>query len=160
MSPLKRPLLVCFLLLILFSLYWYGAVQQLRLVNTGMNSVDQGAYTDYAHKLAESNYTYPGVGNQAPLYPLLQSLINDTELSDEDFFTRGKYINLVLSIVLLTSIFLIIRPRLKWHLTLNFMLITAFTVFIFKAPYFTLNHPKGQGLLASYMGTSALTQSL
>lgn len=136
MRSLKRPLLICFLLLILFSLYWYGAIQQLRLVNTNMDSSDQSAYMNYARKLVESNYTYPGNGNRMPLYPFLQSLFYDAEQSDEAFFTRGKYVNLVLSIILLTSIFLIIRPRLKWHLTLNFMLITVFTVFIFKAPFF------------------------
>lgn len=136
MRSLKRPLPIFLPLLFVFPLYYYGAIQQLQLVNTDLTSNDQNAYMSYTRRLVESNYTYPGDGNRMPLYPLIQSLFYDTKKSAEASFTRGKYVNLGLSLILLTGIFLIIHPRLKWHATLNYMLITTFTVFMFKAPFF------------------------
>lgn len=150
---MKRTLLFSLLVLILFSLYWYGATQQLRNVNTDMTSGDQSAYMDYTRKLVESNYTYPGGGNRMPLYPMLQSLFHGAEENDQSSFTRGKYVNLILSIILLIAIFLIIRSKLKWHMTVNFILITAFTVFMFKAPYY-------QAELLSYFLTFVLFLSM
>jgi len=89
------------LFLVFTSLYWYGAVQQLTLVNTDMTATDQSAYMEYARDMAESNYRVVGGRNRMPVYPFVQSLFYRPGMSDDAFFTVGKYVNLVLSLLLL-----------------------------------------------------------
>jgi hypothetical protein len=124
------------LVVLVFGLYWYGAVQQLTLVNTSMGRTDQSAYMNYTRILYDTRYTYPGNGNRMPLYPLVQSLFYQPGMEDEHFFERGKYINLVLSLVILVVVFFIFRASFRPLHTLNLFLITAFTVFMFKAGFF------------------------
>ena len=132
---LRIPLTVCILCLIA-GLYWYGAVEQLTQVNTNMDSIDQSAYMTYTRSLAESKYTYIGGRNRMPVYPFLQSLFYNPDLTDEAFFIQGKTINLVLSLGLLVGLALIFHHFLPDLHALNQLLIVAFTVFIFKAGYF------------------------
>jgi hypothetical protein len=132
---LKTPALIG-LILIIAGLYWYGAAEQLRRVNTSMNSTDQSAYMNYARNLYESNYSYIGGRNRMPVYPLIQSLFYRPGMTAEAFFARGKYVNLVLSLGLLVGLAIIFRKYFSWLHSLNLLLIVAFTVFIFKAGYF------------------------
>ena len=122
--------------LMLICLYVNGANQQSHQVNTDMQRMDQSAYMAYAKLLAESNYTYVGDRNRMPLYPLLQSLLFEPGLSDEDFFARGKQFNVVLSVGLLIGLFFILQKYLPFMGAINLILITTFTVFIFKAAFF------------------------
>ena len=131
-----KPPAVIGLILIIVGLYWYGAVEQLARVNTDRNSTDQSAYMDYARSLYESNGTFIGGRNRMPVYPSLQSLFYRPDMTDEAFFTRGKYINLVLSLGLLAGLAFVFRQFFSWLHSLNLLLIVAFTVFIFKAGYF------------------------
>ena len=132
---LKIPAVIA-LVLILAGLYWVGAVEQLVRVNTDKEATDQSAYMEYARTMYESNYTVVGGRNRMPVYPFLQSLFYRPGMTDEAFFTTGKYVNLVLSLVLLAGIALIFRHCLRWLHALTLLLIVAFTVFIFKAGYF------------------------
>lgn len=131
-----KPPSVIGLILIIAGLYWYGAVEQLTRVNTNRNATDQSAYMDYARSLYKSNYTFIGGRNRMPVYPSLQSLFYRPDMTDEAFFTRGKYINLVLSLGLLTGLAFLFRQFFSWLHSFNLLLIAAFTVFIFKAGYF------------------------
>ncbi len=131
-----KPPTVIGLILIIVGLYWYGAVEQLARVNTDMNSTDQSAYMNYARSLYKSNYTFTGGRSRMPVYPSLQSLFYRPDMTDEAFFTRGKYINLVLSLGLLAGLAFVFRQFFSWLHSLNLVLIVAFTVFIFKAGYF------------------------
>ena len=131
-----KPPAVIGLILIIAGLYWYGAVEQLARVNTNMNSTDQDAYMAYTRSLYKSNYTFIGGRNRMPVYPSLQSLFYRPDMTDEAFFTRGKYINLVLSLGLLAGLAFVFRQFFSWFHSLNLLLIVAFTVFIFKAGYF------------------------
>lgn len=131
-----KPATVIGLILIIVGLYWCGAVEQLARVNTDMNSTDQSAYMNYARSLYKSNYTFTGGRNRMPVYPSLQSLFYRPDMTDEAFFTRGKYINLVLSLGLLAGLAFVFRQFFSWLHSLNLVLIVAFTVFIFKASYF------------------------
>ena len=124
------------LFLVLTGLYWYGAVQQLTLVNTDMTTTDQSAYMEYARTMVESNYTVVGGRNRMPVYPFLQSLFYRPGMSDDTFFMVGKYVNLVLSLFLLAGLAGLFRWYLSWLAALTLLLITAFTVFIFKAGFF------------------------
>jgi hypothetical protein len=122
--------------IVLTCFYVNGANQQSRQVNTDMHRTDQSAYMAYAKALAESNYTYIGNRNRMPLYPFLQSLLYKSDLSDEDFFVRGKQLNIMLSVGFLIGLFFILQKYLPFTGAINLILITAFTVFIFKAAFF------------------------
>lgn len=124
--------LVCLFL----TLYLYGAIQQLSLVNTKMGASDQGAYMTYAKRLRENNYNYAGDRNRMPLYPFLQSLHYRSGMPDEQFFSQGKYVNVIISFLALGGVYLIIRGSFSGIHTLTFLLVTAFTVFVFKAGFF------------------------
>lgn len=124
------------LFLVLSGLYWVGAVQQLTLVNTDMTATDQSAYMEYARAMVESNYTVIGGRNRMPIYPFLQSLFYQPGMSDDAFFTVGKYVNLVLSLLLLAGLAWLFSLYLPWPEALTLLLITAFTIFIFKAGFF------------------------
>lgn len=121
--------------IVLTTLYTHGALRNARRVNTNMHGFDQSAYMNYARNLAESDYTHVGGRNRMPMYPLLLSFVYSSDLSDEAFFERGKYFNIALSVVLLAALFFIVRAYLPPGGAILLLLITAFTVFIFRAPY-------------------------
>lgn len=120
---------------VFLALYCYGAVAQSVRVNTDMNDTDQGSYMDYARELRQTGYTYLGDRNRMPVYPLLQSLFYSPQLTDQEFFEQGKNRNIVLSLFCLLALYLVFRKYVP-DLHLNLILISAFTVFIFRAGYF------------------------
>lgn len=71
-----------------------------------------------------------------PVYPFLQSLFHHQEMSDEEYFRRGKTVNIVLSVVLLVMIFAVLRKRIGEPGATALTLITAFTLFMFRAGWF------------------------
>jgi hypothetical protein len=133
---LARRLALIGPILLLAALYVYGAVQQLERVNTEMTAFDQSAYMDFTRQVRESGFTYTGDRNRMPVYPTLQALFYRSGTSDETFFRQGKYVNLVLSLILLAGLALIFRRFFSPLHTLNLTLITGFTVFIFRAGWF------------------------
>ncbi len=132
----RRKWLVGGLILLWLALYLYGAWVQARDRNTFMWGVDQRAYAIYARDLARTDYQYPGDRNRMPLYPILQSLHYREGMSLWRFFNEGQAINIALSVVFLAGLYLILRKRLPPLMVLNFLLITSFTLFMFKAGYF------------------------
>lgn len=124
------------LTLLTAGLYWYGAGKQLTQVNIDMTATDQSAYMAYARALVDSNYTAIGDRNRMPVYPILQSLFYQPGMSDEAFFMVGKYVNLVLSLILLAGLAWLFYAYLPWLAMLTLLLIAAFTLFIFKAAFF------------------------
>jgi len=121
---------------LIFFLYLSGTARQSRKVNTDMSHTDQSAYMHYAKKMAETRYAYVGGRNRMPVYPFLQSLFYERGMPDEVFFQQGKFRNVLLSIVILISVFFIFHTRFSLLTSLPAILITIFTVFIFKAPFF------------------------
>lgn len=133
---LAKPVFFVLLALIIGILYWRGANEQLTLVNTRMKMTDQSAYMNAARKMVVSNYTHVSGRNRMPAYPFIQSLFYDPDMSDEAFFVQGKYVNLVLSMLLLAGIGIILCHYFHWLFALNLILIVTFTFFIFKAGFF------------------------
>lgn len=123
----------CFFVVVL---YIFGVRQQFLYVNTDLQATDQGAYMEEAKAMVLSDYTYMTGRNRMPVYPFLQSLLYTPSLSDEAFFARGKMANVVLSLFMLPLLFLIFRRFLPLFTAVNLILITTFTLFIFKAAYF------------------------
>jgi len=68
-----------------------------------------------------------------PLYPGIQALFFDPEAAPEATFERAQRVNVLLSVLILIGMFPILRSWLPWPQTLTVILITAFTVFMFKA---------------------------
>ncbi len=120
---------------VLAAAYVFGAARQARLVNTALENTDQGSYLEYAVNMRETGYGYVGGRNQMPVYPFLLSLLYDPGRSVDQAFERGKAFNIALSVALLGVLFVLWRRRFPTLQTATLLLLTAFTVFVFKAGY-------------------------
>ena len=135
-SDLLKKICIISLTVLLLLFYVYGAVEHSKRVNLDVERVDQGAYLSYARSMYETNYNFMGGRNRMPVYPFLQSLIYDPALTQNESFTRGKHFNIALSLAILPCLFLIFRRSFSALQAVNLLLVTAFTVFIFRAAYF------------------------
>lgn len=131
-----RYLLLILVGAILLVAYLNGATRQLTNVNKDKFSADQSSYMRYAMKMAKSDYSHVGDRNRMPVYPFIQSLFYLEGMDDDDFFTQGKYINLILSILIIFGLSLVLYKHLGLLWTFILVLISGFTVFIFKAGWF------------------------
>ena len=112
-----------------------GAWKHAQTVNTDYSEHDQGAYMYYAQQLHDTNYHYTGRRNRHPMYPLILSLFYKTGTSMDAFFEFGKKFNIGFAILMLGGLFYIFWRFFPSLTAINLFMITAFTVFIFKAPY-------------------------
>lgn len=120
----------------LIGLYLYGAERQFDEMNSGPGLIDQDAYMEYAKKLYKFEFNYPFERNRMPLYPSFQALFFDVNETRREFFEAGAWRNVYLSIFLLAGIAWLFRRHFSLFSSLIALLITAFTVFVFKAPWF------------------------
>jgi hypothetical protein len=131
-----KALLLGGLLFLFVILYWQGAVQQLVKVNDDPELIDQGAYMNFTRRLFESGYTDLGGFNRMPAFPFIQSLLYQPGMGDEELFLQGKYLNLLLSLILLAGFGWFFFHHFRTLLALNLLLILAFLIFIFKAGFY------------------------
>ncbi|MBI5931669.1 MAG: hypothetical protein HY862_20335 [Chloroflexi bacterium] len=136
LSTQQRRIGYTLIAVVLLSLYLYGAIAQSVKKNTSPRLIDQSSYLHYAEKLRESAFTNYRNGNQMPLYPLIQSLHYVPNSGDMEFFRRGRWLNIGLSVVVLAGVAWIFFRRFPPLLALNLLLMSMFTVFMFKAGYF------------------------
>jgi hypothetical protein len=121
---------------LLVTIYLTGAVVQGFRVNLDLRRTDQSAYMDYARRMATMGSAHVGDRNRMPVYPFLQSLLYRPGISDDEFFRRGKAFNIGLSVVLLFLTYVLLSRWLDPLAATAIVLVTAFTVFMFKAGYF------------------------
>lgn len=121
--------------LVLGWAYVGAAVRQGRVVNTTLENTDQAAYLEYAINIHERGTSHVGNRNQMPLYPFLQSLVYDPGLTVEDSFARGKAFNIALSVLLLAGLSVLWFRSFPPIQVAALLLVTAFTVFVFRAAY-------------------------
>ena len=156
---MKRQFLLGIGFVLAAAVFIWGANSQSSLVNTNMQEMDQSAYLDYARNLAETNYTFVGDRNRMPLYPALMSLSYKPGIPDDVFFDRGKKLGIVIALLGLLFTYLIFyKVSNKLH-ALTGTLVAAFTVFVYKAPYFqaeVLFYPIG--LLLFYLLISFISK--
>ena len=126
-----RLFLVCVIIL-LTGLYLYGTVLQALYVNHG--GTDQGSYVNFTQAL----YHDPSYinGNQMPLFPFIVRLFYQPGMSEETLFELGKLVGIGVSLISLTAISIIFYHYFRGLLAASLILITAFTLYIFKAPYY------------------------
>ena len=133
-----RPLLLVFygiLAVIFIALYYTTATEHAQTVNTDPEPSDQSAYLRFIQQVRATNYRFTGDRNRMPLYPFLQALFHDPSQAWLEFFNRSKQVNILLSIALVLVLLVVFRRFLPSHPSVNLALITAFSLFIFKAGY-------------------------
>ena len=120
----------CALLLYLHTTH----LQSLR--NDDLTSSDQRAHMRFARRAYETDFNYTGRRNYMPLFAFVQAAINSPELDDEEYFQRGKQINVWLSVVALAILTLVFYKKFTRPYTLCAILTIGFLAFAFKAPFF------------------------
>jgi hypothetical protein len=97
---------------------------------------DQAAYVLFARNARLLNFNYTGDHNRMPGYPFLQGLFYHPGMDDAAFFWQGKMINIALSIFLLGLLWWIFSRYVSWLEASLLTGVIAFSLYIFKAPYF------------------------
>jgi hypothetical protein len=123
------------LILVVFGILYLRSAINFAPINREINRFDQYAYVNFIRKVNASNYTYTGDRNQMPTYPFLQALFNNTNENRMHIFQRGKFINILLSLLILTLLYFIVQILLPKMQSFIFILITAFSLFIYKSVY-------------------------
>lgn len=126
----------CLLVALAFALFVWGAERQGRQVNTDMNSIDQDAYRDYAKNLALNADQFTGDRNRMPVYPWILARFYRANMTDEEFFARGKQVNIVITLLVLVAAFVLFRRYVPLPDAGAATLVAAFTMFVYKAPFF------------------------
>jgi len=127
-------------LVVIGILFYNSAIDHAANIIADPMHSDQQVYINFAKKVHGSNFSYTGDRNQTPLYPFFQAFFYRSGLSDQDFFSQGKQRNIFLSMALLGGLFIIFRRYFSLHRSLILAVIVAFSIFIFKAPYFTVEN--------------------
>ena len=104
-------------------------------VNTDMGRHDQGTYLWCARVLHETHFDVPTNRSQMPGYLYLQALLYPSNVTDAQLFTHAKRVSIALSVVLVSALcvfFARTLPKIEARVA---MLVTAFTLFVFRASY-------------------------
>lgn len=121
-------LLVCVLTLV----YILGVVRQYKAQNYDLTLADQGAYLNNSEALFTN---WIGDMNRMPLYPTLLRLVYQSNTNQEVFFERAVILNITVSLLALAGIAVLFYTFLGSGAAAIATLMTAFGVFMFKAPY-------------------------
>jgi hypothetical protein len=116
--------------------YYTVTVIHSRTLNYAPIFTDQGNYLQFAETARLRNFNYTGDQNRMPLYPFLQGLFYQPGMSDQAFFDQGKLRNIFLSLALLVVMYLLFHHYLGRWIGPLLTGIIAFSIYIFKAPYF------------------------
>jgi nitrate reductase NapE component len=130
-----RILLIILLLILGAGIFLHRAGENGRLVNTRISRTDQGAYIKYAIALRQTDFAFVGTRNRMPVYPAILACFVKAGETRDAFFERGKSINTWLTLAGLAVIGAIFLCAFPLHYGLNLLLVTMFTVFVYKAPY-------------------------
>jgi len=133
---MKRSTMIIVIVVLILSLFLWGAYKQSVRENKNMEREDQSAYIDYAKALNQSNFKYIGDRNRMPVYPSLMSLFYREGMSNNDFFRVGKVINTAIALGVAAVMFFLfqkVAPLLDASIA---TLVIMFTVLVYKAPYF------------------------
>ena len=121
--------------LICLAAYLHIAQTQ-SIKNRDMRWTDQSSYMDSAIKAYETRFAYTGDRNRMPLYPFFQALFYSPDLSSEEFFQRGKRLNVVLSLICIALLSYVFFSRFSRLYAAYSMLLIALVVFAIKSPFF------------------------
>ena len=105
-------------------------------VNRRFRTVDQSAYMDASIRAYETQFAYSGDRNRMPIYPYIQALFYDPEMTFEEFFQNGKRLNVVIAVACVIVLGVVFFSRFSKLYATYSMLLIALIVFAMKAPYF------------------------
>lgn len=127
------------LLLCTAVFYFQEANNHAQEINTAIELSDQLGFVRFTQQVSHSNFRYTGDRNQAPGYPFIQAVFCGNQTDELVIFSCGKQVNIWLSIILLGMIFGMTKGDLGLEAALSLTLVTAFSIFIFKAGYFKVD---------------------
>src|SRR5438067_2025550 len=113
-----------------------GATLQDKRINRNMMAIDQSAYLEDAKAIRQMHFAFVGGRNRMPLYPGLMSLFYKPGMTDSQFFAVGKKVGVGLSLLVLLAALFIFSRYIRFFHAFLLIHIAAFTVFVYKAPYF------------------------
>ena len=128
----RRTLAVTALLAVAYVVF---ALVHSVAVNTDAGRHDQGTYLWCARVLHETHFDAPTNRSQMPAYLYVQALLYPSNVSDADLFAHAKNVSIALSFLLIASLCIFFTrtlPKLEARVA---MLVTAFTLFVFRASY-------------------------
>ncbi len=130
----KNFLFVIFTLAVF--IYLHAAIIHSITVNTSPLETDQNAYMHHVRTVYQNNFWFLGDRGRMPLYNYFQVIFYHPELTDNQLFLQGKLLNIFLSIGLLGLLYWVFLKNLSKFSSVLLVLITGFTIFMSKAPYF------------------------
>lgn len=133
--PIAKTILISAAVVAGLSIYLYIASIQ-NEVNRDPGKSDQHAYINIAKEAYASRFAYTGDRNRTPLFPWITALIFSPDMSDEEFFERGKRLNVVISLMGLSMLGLAFFYRFAKLYAIYSMMVIAFLFFSIKAPFF------------------------
>lgn len=130
-------LITIFGLLYAGNLYYLAGKAHSEHINTTYSpNDDEETYMGFVIEAYETNFQYTGVRNQMPLYPFIQALFYHPNMRWDDFFIRGKQVNIFLSLASLIFIFFIALKLFSLYPAITLTLTTAFGLYVFMSGYF------------------------
>jgi hypothetical protein len=122
-------------LTILLVAFYVNAAFHYSVINREYWLSDQEAYLQFAREVDAVGFPYSGDRVFMPVYPYLQALFLDFSQDGAVLYVQAKFINILLSLLLLPIIFLISRRYFNIYISFLFVSLIAFTLFIYKAAY-------------------------
>jgi hypothetical protein len=132
----RKKYLILILILVTSALFVWGAKRQATLVNIDMHSTDQSAYMRDAKNLSQTNFRFVTGRNRMPVYPSIMALFYHDGMPDEEYFALGKWVGIVIALLVLGIVFFIFNRYAKPLDALTATLVVSFTVIVYKAPFF------------------------
>ena len=124
--------------LVIAYFYYTASLDHAQEINTNLLLSDQDVYVEFTRQVSISGFTYTGDRNQTPGYPFLQAIFCSGNLDNQELFMCGKHANIILSLAYLLSLFFIFRIFLEPHPSIVLLFLIAYSIFIFKAGYMTV----------------------
>jgi len=116
--------------------YQIGITHSEHINTTYAPNDDEESFMEFAKSVRLTHFQDTGSRNQMPVYPYIQALFYDPEMSMDAFFTQGKQVNIILSLASLVILFLAIYKKLPLLPSFTLILMTAFGLYVFKSGYF------------------------
>jgi hypothetical protein len=130
-----KEIMMVVMLMVMGIFYYDLATAHAEKINIKSDTNDQSAFMNFSVKVWESNFRYMGGRNRMPVYAFLQAAFYRPKFNDKEFFIHAKQVNILLSLLLLTITFIILRRYLSVLPAVNLILIFAFGLYVFKAGY-------------------------
>ncbi|MBM3179503.1 MAG: hypothetical protein FJZ86_04025 [Chloroflexi bacterium] len=115
--------------------YLAGNAHANQVNTTYMPNDDEQAFMEFAAKVHDTGFRFTGWRNQMPIYPYIQALFYGPSMTFDEFFERGKEVNIALSLISLAVIFIVVQRFLLLYQAVSLTLLISFGLYVFKSGY-------------------------